>query len=424
MASFKVSQFTGVTNSTDDSLLMLSYTTDSGSTFATRKIRVADFLDDIAATTKADVGVDHLETLTGAGADAEDLGTFTGTTIADSSTIKAALQALETSLELKGASSDVYLLDGSQALTADFDAGSYKLTNVADPSANTDAATKGYVDSVAQGLTTKEPVRLATAAALPAVTYNNGTSGVGATLTADAVGALTVDGVAPGAGDRILVKDQVLQEHNGIYYLSTVGDGSTAFVLTRVVDLDSAEAFPSSFVFVSEGSTNADQGYVCTTDATVTVGTTDIVYAQFSGAGQVTAGTGLTKTGNTLNANGTTDRISVSADAIDIASTYVGQTSITTLGTIATGTWQGTAIDGTYIANDTIDSQHYAAGSIDTEHLGALQVTDAKINDVAHTKITVAAPTTDTIGANSYLFLVVDSSGDIKLMDKTFIEQE
>ena len=85
MAGFKVSEFSGVANTTDDSLLLLSYTTDNGATFATRKIRIADFLDDIDATTKADVGVDHLETLTGAGADAEHLGTFAGSTIADNS---------------------------------------------------------------------------------------------------------------------------------------------------------------------------------------------------------------------------------------------------------------------------------------------------------------------------------------------------
>ena len=103
MAGFKVSEFSGVANTTDDSLLLLSYTTDNGATFATRKIRIADFLDDIAPTTKADVGVDHLETLTGAGADAENLGTFAGTTIADNVTIKQALTLLENAVEGKQA---------------------------------------------------------------------------------------------------------------------------------------------------------------------------------------------------------------------------------------------------------------------------------------------------------------------------------
>jgi hypothetical protein len=98
------------------------------------------------------------------------------------------------------------------------------------------------------------------------------------------------------------------------------------------------------FTFVAEGTTNADSGWVLTTNDTVTLGTTALTFAQFSGAGQITAGDGLTKTGNTINAVGTADRISVSSDAIDIAATYVGQSTITTLGTITTGTWNGTDI--------------------------------------------------------------------------------
>ena len=129
MAGFKVSEFSGVANTTDDSLLLLSYTTDNGATFATRKIRIADFLDDIDATTKADVGVDHLETLTGAGADAENLGTFAGSTIADNVTIKQALTLLENAVEGKqaiitdgnglaftGATLDIDLATGANAL--------------------------------------------------------------------------------------------------------------------------------------------------------------------------------------------------------------------------------------------------------------------------------------------------------------------
>ena len=92
------------------------------------------------------------------------------------------------------------------------------------------------------------------------------------------------------------------------------------------------------FTFVSEGTVNADSGWVLTTNDAITLGTTGLTFAQFSGAGQITAGDGLTKSGNTINAVGTSDRITVNADSIDIASTYVGQTSITTLGTIATGT--------------------------------------------------------------------------------------
>ena len=87
---------------------------------------------------------------------------------------------------------------------------------------------------------------------------------------------------------------------------------------------------------------------VLTTDGTITLGSTSLTFAQFSGVGQITAGAGLTKTGNTLDVVGTLNRIIVNADSIDIASTYVGQTSITTLGTIATGTWNASIISGTY----------------------------------------------------------------------------
>jgi len=116
-------------------------------------------------------------------------------------------------------------------------------------------------------------------------------------------------------------------------------------------------------VFVESGNTNANNGYVCITEDPMVVGTTDVEWEQFSGAGQVEAGDGLTKSGNTLNVGGTADRITVTADAVDIASTYVGQTSITTLGTITTGTWNGDIVGlsfgGTGVDNTNI-SQNFA----------------------------------------------------------------
>jgi hypothetical protein len=102
------------------------------------------------------------------------------------------------------------------------------------------------------------------------------------------------------------------------------------------------------FTFVEEGTVNADSGWVLSTNGTITVDTTGLTFTQFSGAGQITAGDGLTKSGNTINAVGTADRITANADSIDIASTYVGQTSLTTLGTITTGTWNATILTGTY----------------------------------------------------------------------------
>ena len=105
-----------------------------------------------------------------------------------------------------------------------------------------------------------------------------------------------------------------------------------------------SELTAGAFTFVEEGTANADNGYVLSTDGAITLGTTAITFEQFSGAGQIAAGAGLTKTGNTIDVVGTSNKIDVSANAITISSSYVGQSSITTLGTITTGTWNGTAI--------------------------------------------------------------------------------
>lgn len=205
---------------------------------------------------------------------------------------------------------------------------------------DTTVATKTYVDGVASGLDVKKSVKVATTADLSA-TYANGAG----TLTANSNGAIQIDGVTLVANDRVLVKNQSTQTENGFYKVTTVGDGSTAFVLTRTPDADSAsEITGGAFTFVEEGTANAENGYVATHNGEPTLGTTNITFEQFSGAGQITAGTGLTKTGNTINAVGTADRITANANSIDIASTYVGQNSITTLGTITTGVWNGTTV--------------------------------------------------------------------------------
>jgi len=203
---------------------------------------------------------------------------------------------------------------------------------------------KTYVDQVANGLDVKASVRVATTADLSA-TYANGAG----TLTANANGAISIDGVSLSLNDRVLVKDQSDAVENGFYKVTTVGSGSAAFVLTRTPDANEAsEITGGAFTFVEEGTANADNGYVATHNGTPTLGTDDITFDQFSGAGQISAGNGLTKTGNTIDAVGTANRISVSANAIDIASTYVGQNTITTLGTITTGTWNADTIGVAY----------------------------------------------------------------------------
>ena len=179
-------------------------------------------------------------------------------------------------------------------------------------------ANKAYVDQVAQGLDTKPSCRLATTVNL-ASTYNNGTAGVGATLTASSNGALSVDGVTPSVADRILVKDQTTAAENGIYVVTTVGNGSTAFVLTRATPEDQpSELSGGAFVFVEEGSIGSNNGYTFTHTGQPTFGTTDLDVAQFSGAGQIIAGAALSKDGNTMDVEVDNSSIDVLGDQLRV----------------------------------------------------------------------------------------------------------
>lgn len=173
----------------------------------------------------------------------------------------------------------------------------YKLTALGTPTVSTDAATKQYVDDVAQGLNIHAASWAATTANLNA-TYNNGTSGVGATLTnAGTQAAFVTDGITPTVGDRILVKNQTTTSQNGIYTVTNTGSGSTNWVLTRATDFDSAvEIAGGDFTFVDNGTTLANTGWV-QVDEVTTVGTDPIVWQQFSGAGTYTASNGVLLTG-------------------------------------------------------------------------------------------------------------------------------
>lgn len=197
---------------------------------------------------------------------------------------------------------------------------------VADPTDPAHAATKAYVDAARSGLDVKQSVRAATTAPI--------------NLSSDLENGDTLDTtVTLATGDRVLVKNQSTASENGIYVVQASG------AAVRATDFDGAgEVSGGAFTFVEEGTTNADSGWVVTSNGALTVGTSAINWAQFSGAGQITAGAGLTKAGNTIDAVGTSDRITVNADSIDIASTYVGQSSITTLGTVTTGTWSATDV--------------------------------------------------------------------------------
>ena len=275
------------------------------------------------------------------------------------------------------------------------DVGGKRVGNAADPTQAQDLVTKAYVDAMSNGLDVKASVRAATTAALT-VTYSNGTAGVGATLTnAGTQAALTLDSIALSSGERVLIKDQASALQNGVYTVTTVGSASVNWVLTRATDFDNSpgtEVSPGTFFFVEEGTTQQDNGYVVSTNSAITIGTTGITFSQFSGAGQITAGAGLTKSGNTIDVVGTADRITVNTDSVDIASTYAGQSTITTLGTIGTGVWQGTLIGATYGGTGVNNGSNTLTLAGSVSHAGAFTQT---FTATANTAVTL--PTTGTL---------------------------
>lgn len=264
------------------------------------------------------------------------------------------------------------------------------ITGLSEPVNSTDAATKNYVDTVAEGLHIHEAAHCATTDTLAVlsggtVTYNNGTSGVGATLTLSA-GLSAIDGHTLTNGDRILVKNQATQAHNGMYVRTS------ATVLTRAADFNTAaEMAGGDFTFVENGTIYGNTGWV-QTEEVLTVGTDAVIWQQFSGTGTFTAGNGLTIAGTEFNVVGTADRITANIDSIDIAATYVGQTSITTLGTIATGTWQGSVVGPTYGGTGVNNGSKTITLGGNFTHSGAHTLT---LTTTANTSITL--PTTGTV---------------------------
>jgi hypothetical protein len=262
------------------------------------------------------------------------------------------------------------------------------------PTGGTDIVNKTYADSIASGINFHQSVRLATVAALPANTYNNGTSGVGATLTANANGALSVDGVAVVAANRVLVKNEVTQANNGVYTVTQIGDGSTPYILTRATDFDSAgsgvdQIDAGDFFLVTAGSTLTNTSWVQQTPLPITVGTTAIVFLQFGAPITYSAGTGLTLAGTVFSL---TAPVAVSLGGTGLTSVGTAGNVLTSDGTV----WSSQPPSGGGITYTTVKTSSYTA--TDSEGVQT---------DTAGGGFTVTLPATPAVGDQ---VIVVDTS--------------
>lgn len=322
------------------------------------------------------------------------------------------------------------------------------LTSVAvtqNPTTDYQLATKQYVDNlVATGTTYHDPVYVEspdTAGNLNA-TYNNGTAGVGATLTnAGTLVALTLDGVLMTVGKRVLIYNQTNQYENGVYTVTTVGSGSVAWVLTRATDADSYGPGPDaldqgSTFFVQAGNTGAGETYTCTTQGTIVFGTTAITFSQIGATQVYSAGTGLTLTNTTFSITNTGVSANTygSASAVPVfAVNAQGQITSVTNTNIAIGASQVTsgtlavAQGGTNISSYTIGDLLYASASTTLSKLalgttnyvltaGASApqyVAQSTLSVGSATNATNTAITANSTNATNYLTFVSATTGNL-----------
>jgi hypothetical protein len=201
--------------------------------------------------------------------------------------------------------------------------GSNVVSGVSGPVLGTDVANKSYVDSVAQGLSVKQSVIVATTAA--------------GTLATSFANGQTIDGVVIATGNRILIKNQATSSENGIYVVQASG------APVRAADLAAGSSAAGTFTFVEKGTVNADSGWVCNTDPpNDLVGTNDITFVQFSGAGSIIAGNGLSKTGNTLDVNVDTTSIEIVTDTLQLVGKPTTKGDLLTFSTAQTSLPVGT----------------------------------------------------------------------------------
>jgi hypothetical protein len=294
---------------------------------------------------------------------------------------------------------------GVSSIAGNLDMTSNTIINLATPTSSTDAATKQYVDDVAQGLNIHPSCNAATTTTLATisggtVTYDNGTAGVGATLTTTGT-YTTIDGVTLSDGMRILVKNEVTQANNGIYVRTS------ATVLTRATDFDTAvEIAGGDFTFITAGTEYNSTGWV-QIDEVTTVGTDPIVWEQFSGAGTYQAGTGLTLTGSTFSVNASQTQVTAVGTLTGLAvNGNITAANITANTGVFTGNGSAlTALNASNVSSGTLEQARLANASVTLGStaltLGSTVTTVAGLTSVTSTtfvgELTGAATTAGTV---------------------------
>lgn len=311
--------------------------------------------------------------LTASGGPITSSGTITlGGTLAIGSGGTGATSAGGAPFALKGANTDIT----SVTLTSG--------TITTAPTSSNDIVNKSYADSIATNVNFHTACSYATATVLPANTYNNGTSGVGATLTANANGALVVDSytfVSPGdLNKRVLVKDEAAGANNGVYTVTQVGDASNPYILTRATDYDTSgsgvdQIDQGDMMLVLFGTVNANTSWVQQTPLPITVGTTALVFIEFAAVQTYTAGTGLSLITNQFSITNTgTAGTYGSATQTPVLTTnaqgqVTGVTNTTITPAVGSVTGLGTGV-ATFLA--TPSSANLAAAMTDETGTGAL----------------------------------------------------